>query len=255
MRNDKHLAIELRKKGLSYNKISKKLNIPKSTMSYWFKNESWSEELRKELSRKALFVAKKRLRLINKERKEKWEKWRESHREVARKEFNSLKDNQLFLAGLMLYWGEGDSKIENCLVRLSNTDPEMIRIFSLFLRKILDVPKDRIKINLILYPDLDDKKCKDFWSEYSEIPKETFYKTQFIKGRHPTKRLSYGICSISTCSRALKEKVFVWLGLFKEELKLCGSSSAVECNIANVEIAGANPVSRSKINDLGALTY
>ncbi len=250
MRNDKHLAIELRRKGLSYNKISKKLDIPKSTMSYWFKGESWSEDLRKELSRKALFIAKKRLRLINKARREKWEKWRESHRKIARKEFNSLKKNQLFLAGLMLYWGEGDSKIENCIVRLSNTDPKMIRIFSLFLRKTLNIPEDKIKVSLVLYPDLNDEKCKDFWSEYSEIPKETFYKTQFIKGRHPTRRLSYGICNVSVNSRALKEKIFVWLDLFKEELKLCGSSSAVECNIANVEIAGSNPVSRSKSKNI-----
>lgn len=70
MRNDRHLAIKLRKKGASYNKIRKELGIPKSTMNYWFRNLRWSQQIKKELTRKALYIAKKRLRLINKARRE-----------------------------------------------------------------------------------------------------------------------------------------------------------------------------------------
>lgn len=218
MRNDQHLAIKLRKKGMCYNKISKELGVPKSTLCYWFKNEPWSQEIKKELNRKALYIAKKRLRLINKTRREKWERWREEHRQAARKEFGYLKKNSLFLAGLMLYWGEGDSKIENGLVRLSNTDPKMIKILSLFLQKTCRIPKEKIKITLILYPDLNEDKCKDLWSKASGIPKNKFYKTQIIYGRHPTKRLSYGICNIYVSSRGLKEKILVWIKLYQQEL-------------------------------------
>lgn len=219
MRNDRHLAIKLRKKSASYNKISKELGIPKSTLSYWFKDEKWSQKIKQELSRKALYTAKKRLRLINKARKEKWEKWREGYREEARKEFPRLKNNPLFLAGLMLYWGEGDSRIENCQVRLANSDPEMIRIFSNFLQQVCLVPLEKIRCALILYPDLNDQKCKKFWSEITGIPEAQFIKTQFIQGRHPTKRLSRGICNILVCSRGLKEKIFVWLKLYQKDLK------------------------------------
>lgn len=218
MRNDRHLAIKLRKKGVSYNKISKKLGIPKSTMCYWFKDKRWSQQIKKELTRKALYVAKKRLRLINKGRREKWEKWRESHRKQAKKEFPLLKKYPLFLAGLMLYWGEGDSKLENSLVRLSNTDPEMIKIVSLFLQKVCLISKEKIKVNLILYPDLNENKCKDLWSKASGISKDKFYKTQYIYGKHPTKRSSYGICNICVASRGLKEKIFTWMKLYQQSL-------------------------------------
>lgn len=218
MRNDRHLAIKLRKQKKSYNKISEELGIPKSTLVYWFKNKNWSQQIKKELTKNALYTAKKRLRLINKARREKWARWHEKCRKQARKEFSHFKKNPLFLAGLMLYWGEGDSKIENGLVRLSNTDPEMIKIISLFLQKSCGIPKEKIKITLILYPDLNEDKCKDLWSKASGIPKNKFYKTQVIYGKHPTKRLLHGICNIYVASRELKEKIFVWLKLYQQEL-------------------------------------
>jgi len=218
MRNDRHLAIKLRKKGASYNKICKELDIPKSTMCYWFRDLKWSKIIKKKLTEKAQQQATKRLRAAIKAQKKRWENQRKQYRKDAKKEFPILKLNPLFLAGLMLYWGEGDSKIENCMVRISNTDPNMIKIFSRFLQKICRVPKEKIKIALILYPDLNEKNCKIFWSKYSGIPIKRSGKTQFIHGKHPTKRLSYGICNICLASRELKEKLFVWLKLYQQEL-------------------------------------
>jgi len=217
MRNDKHLAIQLRKKGKSYNKISKELGIPKSTLTEWFSNIKWSQKIKKELVRRANYIARKRLRLLNKGRRAMWEAWREEAREQGRKEFPKLKRNPLFIAGLMLYWGEGDSKIENSQVRLSNTTPDLIKIFSLFLKNICKIPKEKIKISLILYPDLNEKKCKLFWSAAADIPVAQFKKGQVIKGKHPTKKLTYGICMVHFTSRQLKEKIFVWINLFQQQ--------------------------------------
>lgn len=220
MRNDKHLAIELRKKGLSYNEIRRKLDIPKSTMHYWFRSLRWSKIIKKRLTKKAQRLATKRLRAVVRAQKKRWENQRKQYRKEAKKEFPILKSNPLFLAGLMLYWGEGDSKIENCAVRLSNTDPKMIKIFSLFLQKICRAPKNKIRIEPILYPDLDEEYCKIFWSRISGIPLNQFIKTQFIEGRHPTRRLSYGICNVYISSRELKEKIFIWLKLYQKELAI-----------------------------------
>lgn len=218
MRNDYHLAKELREKGLSYNKISKDLAIPKSTICYWFKNQDWSKDITKELNEKSLRITRKRLRLINKRHKEKWEKWREKYRQEAREEYKKLKDSPLFISGIMLYWGEGDSKLENSLVRIANSDPEMIRMFCSFLKKIARIPDNKIRLSLVLYPDLDDIECKRFWMKRSKIKDVIFHKTQYIKGKHPTKRLSYGICTVLVCSRALKEKIFIWLKMLKEDI-------------------------------------
>ncbi len=211
--------MSLRQRGRSYNFISKNLGVPKSTLSDWFSNISWSQRIKNELARKANYVARKRLRLINKERRAMWERWREKARQSARKDFNTLRRNSLFVAGIMLYWGEGDSNIQNGSVRLVNTDPEMIRIFSLFLQKICKVPKEKIKIQLTLYPDLMDDRCRIFWSRAINVPIDQFIKTQYIKGRHPTKRLKYGICLMYVSSRELKEKIFVWLKLYQQTVR------------------------------------
>jgi hypothetical protein len=218
MRNDRHLAIKLRKQKRSYNEISKILGIPKSTLHYWFKKNSWSEKIKKELIKKAQVLARKNLKLMAKANKKKWEEWHHQCQHEAVKEFPAIKDNPLFLAGLMLYWGEGDSKIENSIVRLANIDPEMIRIFSLFLKKICGISKEKIKVSLVLYPDLKEEYCKAFWSKVSDVPLTQFMKSQVIEGRHPTKRLSYGVCTIYHNSRELKEKIFTWIKLYQREL-------------------------------------
>lgn len=217
MRNDKHLAIKLRKQDKSYNKISKELNIPKSTLSDWFSEFNWSKNIKKELTRKANYIAKKRLIIINKARRKMWEERREEFRQKARKDFPLLKDNPLFIAGLMLYWGEGDSKIKNPF-RLSNTDPRMMALYVKFLTKSLNIPKENLRPTIILYPDLSEKKCMNFWATTIGIPESQFYKTQFIKGKHPTKRLSNGICMITCGNRQIKEKMLVWIDLLSKNL-------------------------------------
>ncbi|MFH1611720.1 MAG: hypothetical protein ABH887_00395 [bacterium] len=127
--------------------------------------------------------------------------------------------NPLFVAGLILYWGEGDSKLVNGMVRLSNTDTRMIEIFVKFLKIICNVPKEKIKAYIILYPDLSESYCKKYWCYVTGIFQSNFYKTQFIKGRHPTNRLRYGICEIHVSSRGLKEKIMVWTDLFYNKCK------------------------------------
>lgn len=103
MRNDRHLAIKLRRKGSSYNRISKELGIPKSTMCYWFRDLRWSKIIKKKLTKKAKIQATKRLRAVIRAQKKRWKIWSKQYREEAKKEFLVLKSNPLFLTGLMLY--------------------------------------------------------------------------------------------------------------------------------------------------------
>ena len=119
MRNDRHLALELRKKGKSYKDIHEALGIPKSTLHYWFKGLKWSQMIKMRLSAKAAKLSTKRMRRIAKANRERWANWRKKHRMEAKQEFFELKSSPLFIAGLMLYWGEGDSNLKNEL-RLSN---------------------------------------------------------------------------------------------------------------------------------------
>jgi hypothetical protein len=216
MRNDQHLAYKLRRQGKSYKQIKKELGIASSTLSNWFAQLEWSQAIKTDLTRRAAYIATKRLRKSIQERKVIWERNREEARQAARRAFATLIKNPLFIAGIMLYWGEGDNKIENGLVRLSNTNQHMIRVYTRFLLEICAVPPEKLRVGMILYPDLKEAACRNVWSEATGLPKEQFHKTQYIQGRHPSKRLSHGICMISTSNRLLKEKIVVWIDLLQK---------------------------------------
>src|SRR3989338_8507048 len=219
MRKDKEKAFELRRLNKSYKQISRDLNIPLGTISGWFKNELWSQDIRDKLGQEASLAFPEKLKLIIAANKQRWANIHEAHRQEAIKEFAVLKNDPLFLAGVMLYWGEGEKQPKSSQVRLANSEPEMIKIFYLFLTKVLKIHPDKIFAWLLLYPDLVDSVQKNFWSKASNIPLDNFKKSIYIKGRHPTKRLSYGVCTVVVSSRALKERILKWLELYQSYLE------------------------------------
>lgn len=219
MRKDKEKAIELRKAGFSYKKIKAELGISVSTLASWFKNEPWSQEIKTHLSKEVSLSNPKALTAMAEANKARWKLTHEEYRSAAVREFEKLKNDPLFIAGLMLYWGEGDKVLKNCVVRLGNSEPEMIRIFNLFLTKTLRITPDRIFAWLLLYPDLVDSVQKNFWAKATGLSISQFKKSIYIKGRHPTKRLSYGVCTVYVSSRALKERMLKWLELSQNLLR------------------------------------
>lgn len=218
MRIDKNQAFLLRQGGKSYKEIGKKLGVPKSTLSGWFRNETWSEKIKKDLIRKSGKASAIRIIKLNKIRGEKLTKLYKQAQREAKREFHRLKHLSLFIAGLSIYWGEGDNKSKH-QVRLSNTDPNMIKIFIDFLIKICKIEKRKIKAWILIYPDLSQEKCLNFWREKTGLEVINFNKTIIIKGKHKTNRLSHGVCYITVSSRYFKEKMFEWIKLLPVYLK------------------------------------
>src|SRR3989344_5566691 len=209
----KEEAFLMRLDGKSFNQINRQLGVPKSTLSGWFRNDSNSTELKKILTIVAQKNATKQLRIMALANKKKWAKINEGYRNVAVEEFDHLKNNELFISGVVIYWGEGDKVLKNSKVRVSNVDFRMLKTFVFFLKECCHIPKRSIKAVLLLYPDLDDSRSKKYWSRSIGIPLSLFGKSQYIQGREKKKRLSYGVCTVSVCSRELKEKVIKWIVL------------------------------------------
>ncbi len=218
MRKDKVRAYELRREGKSYKEIKKLLGIPLSTIAGWFKNEEWSRKIRDELGARASLAFPEKMAAIQKANKTRWAKKYKEYRISAESEFIKHQNDPLFIAGLMLFWGEGNKSPKDSTVRLANSDPIMIRIFYNFLTSTMEMNPDKIKIHLLLYPDLIDDMQKSFWSKATGIPLSQFIKSTYIKGKHPTRRLSYGVCMIYICNRELKDKILVWLNLYQKIL-------------------------------------
>lgn len=217
MRKDKQIAIDLRRSGKSYQEISEALAVPKSTLSNWFQGAPWSQETRQQLDILNRKQAKERMSLLAQAAKEERTRLYQARRVEARKIYERWKDDRLFVAGLMLYWGEGDRFLNNGAIRVANTDPYMLRVFHAFLRRFLPDIAHKVSAYLILYPDLINQQCLQYWSEHISVALDKFMKTHYIEGRHPHKRLPYGICTIYVSSRQHKEMMDEWLQLVRQD--------------------------------------
>ncbi len=218
MRKDKVRAYKLRREGKSYKEIKAALGIPLGTIASWFKDQDWSQKIRDELGAQKSLSVPSRLEAVKKASKIRWAKNYESYRALAKTEFTAKKTNPLFMAGVMLYWGEGNKSTEGSQVKFSNNDPLMIRVFYRFLTEELGLTPDKISVYLLLYPDLQDKMLKNFWSKSVGIPLERFWASVFIKGKQPARRLSYGVCNVCVSSRELKERMLTWIDLYQKQL-------------------------------------
>lgn len=213
MRADKRLAIQLRKRGVSYKEIEKRLGIPRSTLCGWFSGLEWSKKVKEEL--KVILPIK-----LSIAQKVRWEKLRQSHRAAAEDEFQKLVVNHLFVLGVALYWGEGDHQKKYSNVKLVNTDARIIRLFTKFLEEVAKIPLSKIKAYMILYNDLEEESTKKYWSKASGVSVQQFTKTQIIHGRHPTRKTKHGMCVIQVSSRALKERLLVWQELLYRQYNI-----------------------------------
>lgn len=217
MRHDKEKALKLRRAGKSYNEIRRELGAPKSTLSGWLKPYKWSKKISLSLAEASKEKNAVRIRHLNKIRGKHLENLYKQARTEAYEEFEKLKYHPLFIAAVAIYWGEGDKSIKQGL-RISNVDPAMIKLFTNFLLHICQLDNDKIYAWLLLYPDLDEKECKNFWIKKTSLINDNFNKSIVIKGRHKTKRVQYGICNVGVSSRYLKEKMLVWVELLPKQL-------------------------------------
>jgi len=218
MRKDKEKAIVMRRGGRSYDEISKTLGIPKGTLSGWFAPLHWSNEVKEKNIREGEKKSTQRIIRVNRVRGDKLRKIYEEARIEAKLEFDIFKADSLFIAGLMLYAGEGDKSPKNGLVRLSNTDSRIVLIFKNFVVKYCDTDPNRLRFWVLLYPDHKISVCEGYWEKELGIPRTQFYKSQKIQGRHKTKRLLYGVGNIIIGEKRLKIKVLEWIKLASEEL-------------------------------------
>ena len=85
-----------------------------------------------------------------------------------------LTDEELFVAGIALYAGEG-SKTDG-EVRFSNSDSAMVRLFCTWFRRFFDVDDTRIRGRLYLHQGLDLDAAEAFWSAVTQIPTTQFHK-------------------------------------------------------------------------------
>lgn len=174
MRKEREQAIRLRKQGLSYNVISKRFGVPKSTMSTWFKNLVLSSEVKAQNIRRASSVWARNITLYNKRRSQLARQRWVSISSAAQGEIGRLTPRELLLVGAALYWAEGYKKT-NWNLAFCNSDPAMVAVMMKFFRFICKIPTDKMRAQMQLYPNISDTAAIKFWARVTGIPKKQFH--------------------------------------------------------------------------------
>ncbi len=208
---DRRKAIDLRKKGMTYSDIRKELDISKSTLSDWLRKYPLTIDqmglLEKTKKKNKALAIEKAIRTKRKKREARlvftYDK--------ERRRFLSLNRRELEIAGLFLYWGEGNKRM-NGPISINNTDPQVLTFALFWLTSSLDISKDRIKIYLHLYRDMNIGKEMQFWSKELGLPLSQFAKPYIKESKRSDvdhKGFGHGTCGLTVSNVRLKEKIMM----------------------------------------------
>ena len=146
---ERRKAIALRAgQGLSVREIAAALDVSRSTASRWLRDVPLTTVQEDRLRERnpavsgQLAGARRNAELARDRRRP----YQEHGRVLARR------SDALHLAGVMLYWAEGEKASRNA-ARISNTDPALLRLFLDFLRATFAIPEERVRVTCHLFSD------------------------------------------------------------------------------------------------------
>lgn len=176
--------------------ITDRLGISKSTLSCWFKeipftpNEQVIERIKKGPFKSGQIRHNRRVADIAKIKK------------LAKEELGMITERDLWMLGLGLYIGEGSKSYETA--QIINSDPAIIRLAIKWFKDICGINNNHITITMHLYPDNNEKICKNYWKKVTDLSKKQFRKTQIDRRTNKSNRkkskLPYGTAKLSVIS-------------------------------------------------------
>lgn len=194
-------ALQLRKEGWSYNIISQKLGVSKSTLSHWLREVPYNpnEEVQRRISegpaKSAILSHAKKLELIF------------TTKAKAALEIGRLTKRDLWMLGLGLYIGEGSKLYES--IRVLNSDPDVIKLAMKWFREVCGLSTENFTVAIHLYPDTPVNEALKYWSEITKVPISQFGKTQVDlrnnKSRKKHRKLPHGTAHITIRSNGKQE--------------------------------------------------
>ena len=175
---DRERAITLRlKERLGYGEIAKRLNVPKSTLSYWLKDLPLSPERVTELRRQAWSRGEASREQFRQTMRAKRATKEKLLYQTIQKQFKKVSRQSYFVAGLMLYLAEGEKKSREA-ISLANTDPAIISFFIRWCQEFLAVPIEKMHAQLHLYETMDITRERTFWISQTGLKRSQLYKDQ-----------------------------------------------------------------------------
>ncbi len=213
---DKKQLTELYRHGLSSKEIAKKLGISINKINYWLKQF----KIPKRSISEAVYL-----------------KYNPNGDPFQIKKNLTLEEVELLGLGLGLYRGEGSKKGTHD-VRLSNSDPKLIKKFLDFLIKICQINTDKLKFWLQIFDDTNPKKALKFWCQELNVKPEKFYRTTINPSRGPgtyKEKCRFGVLTVRFGNTKLRKELLSMLKNYAREAQV------VERSFGKAEDGGASP--------------
>lgn len=115
----------------------------------------------------------------------------------------------LYGLGLGLYWGEGN-KANKHAVRLGNTDPDLVKMFLMFLEQIYNIDTKKLRFGLQIFSDCSADESIKFWSTQLSVHKDKFYKviiTKSSKSGTYTNKNFHGVLTVYFSNVKLRDMI------------------------------------------------
>jgi len=215
-------VIELRKKGVSMTVIEREFNIPRSTLSGWFRNIELTEEQRTKLMKNSQDGWKKAREqaVISKNIAKAKRIAKAAHQaNLTYAELPKKSDAVLELALAMLYFGEGAKKNTTSL---GASDPTMLRFFITSTEALYNKNRHDFRYDLHLRDDQDDEELRKFWSSELKIqPEKIKYivKDKRTVGK-PTVDGYRGVCLVTVGDISIQRRLIALYNIYCSEVTL-----------------------------------
>jgi hypothetical protein len=184
------LGRSLRRLGWTYGEIRDVIPVPKATLAGWCRDITLSPAQVADI--KARTGSRRDVpRDTQRKRRAEIAQIRADARVFAGEHLQ----DPLFVAGTVLYWGEG-AKTER-LLTFANSDPAAHRLFIRWTRAFHDEHAEFV-LSLHLHHGNDDQRARQWWAETLNLEEADFTKT-FIKPPgtgHRKNKLSHGVCRV-----------------------------------------------------------
>lgn len=213
----KKRAIYLRLKGYSIKEVASKLGISKSTSSLWLRNIKLDSKAQQRLKKRDLFGRYKTSLRWQEKRIQETKKYKHEALKVIKRIKINSHHTQLYCA--LLFWCEGGKSGKDGGVRLSNSDPTLIKTFLNLFRKSFIINEKKFRVLMHLHGYHDEKQQKKYWSKITKIPEVQFQKT-FHKP-HTKKRIRenyQGCISVVYYDTKIEKRLSALYNIFSEYL-------------------------------------
>lgn len=208
---EREQARELRReRGLAVKEIARLVGVAPSSVSVWVRDVPLTLEQR-EVLRQMNPAYNRQLRgaTRNAERgRARRREYQDEGRALART------CNALHIAGAMLYWAEGDKGSKNT-ARLSNSDPDLLRLYVEFLRTHFEVPNEKLRVTCHLFADHLERQLEieQFWLDLLDLPRTSLCRSHVnVYSKYSQKKrqnkLPYGTTRVCVNSTQVVQSIY-----------------------------------------------